>query len=300
MLELCRSYLQPTWSITLVGGLQGSIPPEIGNLSSIEKIILANNGFDFTGQIPAEIGRLDLKYLDLSGNGLTGIIPPSLARNSRLYFLNLNRNQLEGNFPKDVANLRSLQIVQANTNYLSGGLPLFQSDNLNCDLSGNKFCYGASIPITKRCGVHLSCSDGGTTSNPTATTGHSDYCVQQNRLCSRNLSICEDACKCFGSAIHCMENSNCNASQFLYQCHQLSCNICEEHEIGLGANIIVPSVVVSLIAVFGCVALFLFRRRKQMQRTEETENLMDENQFMDEDDSPYGLAMANYEHTEVK
>ena len=46
--------------------LSGSVPPELGNLSSLETLDLASN--DLTGSIPPELGNLPrLEILDLSG-----------------------------------------------------------------------------------------------------------------------------------------------------------------------------------------------------------------------------------------
>ena len=52
----------------------GRIPKEIGDLSGLEVLVLANSGL--TGPIPAELGKLSsLEELDLTGNQLTGPIP---------------------------------------------------------------------------------------------------------------------------------------------------------------------------------------------------------------------------------
>ena len=55
-------------------GLSGRIPPELGDLNSLQLLSLSNNRF--TGTIPAWIADLtDLVWLDLRGNGMTGTIP---------------------------------------------------------------------------------------------------------------------------------------------------------------------------------------------------------------------------------
>ena len=53
--------------------LRGVIPPEIGNLGSLEQVFLDDN--QLTGPIPPELGRLArLDCLGLSGNKLSGAI----------------------------------------------------------------------------------------------------------------------------------------------------------------------------------------------------------------------------------
>ena len=55
-------------------GLKGPIPPELGNLTSLEWLQLLGNAL--TGPIPPELGKLDrLQTLELGGNRLTGPIP---------------------------------------------------------------------------------------------------------------------------------------------------------------------------------------------------------------------------------
>ena len=59
-------------------GLTGEIPPEIGNLTNLERLYLHQN--QFTGFIPQEIGDLtNLTELDLSNNQLTGPIPDEIC-----------------------------------------------------------------------------------------------------------------------------------------------------------------------------------------------------------------------------
>ena len=57
--------------------LTGTIPSEIGDLSTLEELYLDNN--ELTGDIPSELGNLpELSALRLAGNRLTGCIPDEL------------------------------------------------------------------------------------------------------------------------------------------------------------------------------------------------------------------------------
>ena len=58
-------------------GLDGTIPPSLGELSALVTLDLSDNSL--TGEIPAELGRLsNLETLRLSGNSFTGCIPLAL------------------------------------------------------------------------------------------------------------------------------------------------------------------------------------------------------------------------------
>ena len=72
--------------------LRGVIPPEFGNLGSLEQVFLDGN--ELTGVIPPELGRLArLDWLGLSGNELTGAIPPQLGNLASLEGLGAGRQQ---------------------------------------------------------------------------------------------------------------------------------------------------------------------------------------------------------------
>ena len=69
-------------------GLSGSMPPCLGNLSSLESLDLSSNKFH--GSIPSELGRLNkVIHLNLSINSLDGYIPDALSSCSRLQILGL-------------------------------------------------------------------------------------------------------------------------------------------------------------------------------------------------------------------
>ncbi|OQY30290.1 MAG: hypothetical protein B6244_00065 [Candidatus Cloacimonetes bacterium 4572_55] len=72
--------------------LSGSIPTEIGNLTSLTRLYLSYN--DLSGSIPTEIGNLTrLIWLDLQNNSLSRSIPASLV-NCPLIYLDLGYNML--------------------------------------------------------------------------------------------------------------------------------------------------------------------------------------------------------------
>ncbi len=90
-------------------GLNGRIPPELGNLARLEHLNLSYN--TLTGAIPPELGKLTgLRTLELAGNALAGPIPPELAGLEMLYFLRLAGNDFHGCLPRELGSLRSLDI----------------------------------------------------------------------------------------------------------------------------------------------------------------------------------------------
>ena len=102
--------------------LSGPIPPELGSLSSLKRLVL--RGSQLTGNIPAELGNLSsLELLYLNTNQLSGSIPAELGNLSSLRFLDLSINQLTGNIPAELGNLSSLFRLELFNNYLSGTIP---------------------------------------------------------------------------------------------------------------------------------------------------------------------------------
>ena len=102
--------------------LTGPIPPELGNLASLEWLSLVRN--DLTGPIPPELGSLtSLEGLRLSENDLRGPIPPELGRLTSLRWLYLSDNDLTGPIPPELVNLSNLRTLRLNSNDLTGPIP---------------------------------------------------------------------------------------------------------------------------------------------------------------------------------
>ncbi len=93
-------------------GLNGRIPPELGNLTNLDHLNLSYN--ILTGGIPPELGKLiDLRMLGLAGNALTGPIPPippELGGLDNLFSLRLAGNDFHGCLPRKLRRLRSHDI----------------------------------------------------------------------------------------------------------------------------------------------------------------------------------------------
>ncbi len=110
-------------SLKLFYGLNGNIPPELGNLSNLTYLHLAGN--QLSGNVPTELGNLtNLTYLNLADNQLSGSIPPELGNLSNLTHLDLSYyNQLSGSIPLELSNLANLTYLDLGTNQLSGSIP---------------------------------------------------------------------------------------------------------------------------------------------------------------------------------
>ena len=111
-------FLEFTYNSDLTGG----IPPELGNLTNLKKLHL---GFcRLSGSIPAELGSLsNLTGLDLENNDLSGSIPPVLGNLTTLTYLQLDINQLTGYIPTSLGNLINLTYFWLSDNLLTGPIP---------------------------------------------------------------------------------------------------------------------------------------------------------------------------------
>ncbi len=118
-----------------VNRLSGSIPTELGALTSLNYLNLAGNYL--SGQLPVELGRLSgLKQLNISRSELVGTIPSELSGLENVVSLELSANYLEGPIPPELGELPKLETLNLSGNDL--GLVF------NC---GNPFgCDPASIP----------------------------------------------------------------------------------------------------------------------------------------------------------
>ncbi|KAJ6871657.1 LRR receptor-like serine/threonine-protein kinase [Populus alba x Populus x berolinensis] len=129
--------------------LDGSIPKEIGNISSLQLLLL--NGNKLSGFLPDELGYLSkLDRLQVDKNYISGPIPASFANLSSVKHIHMNNNSIRGQIPPELSKLSTLRHLLLDNNILSGYLPpefsvlpelrILQLDN-------NKF-IGPGIPDT--------------------------------------------------------------------------------------------------------------------------------------------------------
>ena len=102
-------------------GLTGTIAPELGRLTHLERLHLDDN--NLTGPIPDLGGLASLKTLWLKGNELSGTIPSGLGTLSDLVQLNLHHNDLTGSIPVELGDLTNLEGLWLHANDLSGTIP---------------------------------------------------------------------------------------------------------------------------------------------------------------------------------
>lgn len=140
--------------------LSGSIPPEIGNLTSLIGINLSMN--QIQGPIPAEIGKLsELQYLSLPRNRLVGAIPDEITELTNLITLNLSENQLNGALPSSLKVMTKLKFLEIQKNMMDGAFPADagnMSSLARLDISYNKFSNLPNVTTLPSLG-YLDCSN---------------------------------------------------------------------------------------------------------------------------------------------
>ena len=99
------------------------IPSALGRLVNLEWLNLAGNAL--TGPVPVELGSLvNLEWLNLAGNALTGPVPVELGSLMDLERLWLYGNDLTGSIPSELGSLVNLETLDLSYNWdLSGPLP---------------------------------------------------------------------------------------------------------------------------------------------------------------------------------
>ncbi|KAL9226855.1 hypothetical protein vseg_002620 [Gypsophila vaccaria] len=101
----------------------GTYPSELGNLESLQELVLAYNPFS-PSNLPEEFGKLEsLRLLWMEECNLKGEIPKSFGNMSRLEHLDLVKNNLVGEIPSELFRLKKLNYMYLYDNNLSGGLP---------------------------------------------------------------------------------------------------------------------------------------------------------------------------------
>ena len=109
-------------------GLSGPIPAELGYLTKLRNLNLANN--QLGGRIPLQLTALaELEDLHLSDNALTGAIPPELSKLTQLVRVSLGSNSLDtinvltGPIPPELARLANLEYLNLHYADLTGQIP---------------------------------------------------------------------------------------------------------------------------------------------------------------------------------
>ncbi|GJW67608.1 leucine-rich repeat protein [Tanacetum coccineum] len=100
--------------------LYGNIPPSIFNLSLLVNFSLPGN--HLTGSLPLGIGNElpNLEWLQLWGNELTGVLPPSISNCSKLGYLEMSENNFSGKLTIDFSKLRDIYIIRLQHNNFHG------------------------------------------------------------------------------------------------------------------------------------------------------------------------------------
>ncbi|MBD2204498.1 leucine-rich repeat domain-containing protein [Calothrix sp. FACHB-1219] len=142
-----KAVIEGATELDLSGNNLTALPPEIGKLTQLKKLILGKYRYNKDGDIvdtirnklsylPAEIGLLNqLEELQVVGNRLTSL-PPEIGKLVNLQSLNLSFNKLSS-LPPEIGKLVNLQSLNLDSNKLSSLPPeigkLVNLQSLNLD-----------------------------------------------------------------------------------------------------------------------------------------------------------------------
>nr|XP_010932807.1 probable LRR receptor-like serine/threonine-protein kinase At3g47570 [Elaeis guineensis] len=114
---------------------EGPIPTSLGNATRMGNIDAYENGFTgqmlgleinlLGGRLPKSITNLsiELQFLEIGGNLISGNIPSGIENLFNLYALGFENNLFTSNIPEDIGKLQMLQALSLGGNRLTGTLP---------------------------------------------------------------------------------------------------------------------------------------------------------------------------------
>ena len=177
--------------------LTGTISPRIGQLSNMYRLYMSNCQ-GLSGTIPSEIGLLtSLKELDLRSTGVAGPIPEELFSLTKLEALYLGNTRLSGTISSKIGQLSSLSWLDLAETQISGTLPdeMFSLPRVSLlQLNGNRNLTG-SIPeaycskqYRERLELIVDCAPSLSTGVPSVTCP--EGCCTS--CCNAETKICQD------------------------------------------------------------------------------------------------------------
>ncbi|KAB5534218.1 hypothetical protein DKX38_017304 [Salix brachista] len=102
--------------------LSGRLPPDLANLTYVERISLTANGL--SGNIPGYLAKFTgLTYLILSSNNLVGTLPEALAQIKNLTDFRVSDNNLNGTVPEFIGSWTQLRRLGLCATGLQGPIP---------------------------------------------------------------------------------------------------------------------------------------------------------------------------------
>ncbi|KAK9669757.1 hypothetical protein RND81_13G152600 [Saponaria officinalis] len=132
----CKNSRIVTITLSSVG-VTGQLTGDLVSLTELQILDLSYNT-GLTGSLPSSIGKLTkLTNLILLGCGFSGIIPDSIGSLEQLVYLSLNSNKFTGRVPASIGNLKKLYWLDLSDNKLSGGIPVSDGTTPGLDLLVN-------------------------------------------------------------------------------------------------------------------------------------------------------------------
>jgi hypothetical protein len=133
---------------TKVGNMYiGSIPPDIGLLTSLQTFVMNDN--ELVGTIPESIGkcssmrRFDLQGVNFGGfSRVTGTLPSSIGQWTNITYFDVELNEIAGTIPESTKNWVKIRILDVSNNQMTGSIPSFIGQWRSITglyLSSNKF-----------------------------------------------------------------------------------------------------------------------------------------------------------------
>ena len=131
--------------------MTGSIPTEIGNLTSIADFRASTNHFN--GTLPAEIGYLtNLTKLYLHDNQLTGLLPTEIGFLTILNDFEIQSNMFTGAIPTEIGLMSSLSKCCLSETYISWPFFFYNFTFLTATLYFGKNNFTGPVP-TEACNI---------------------------------------------------------------------------------------------------------------------------------------------------